>query len=58
MLNKYDKFHRNSEMASLSNYGLQNHKERPKGSTNNRDMVDKAKCGVVSEGGNEFVTYI
>ncbi len=21
MLNKYDKFHRNSEMASLSNYG-------------------------------------
>ena len=30
-------------MASLLNYKWQNRKERPNQSTNNRDMVEKAK---------------
>ncbi len=41
-------------MASSSNFKLQNRKERPNQSTNNGDMVDKAKRDVMSEG----VTYI
>ena len=37
-------------MVSLSNSRWQNRKERPHRSTNNEDMVDKAKRNIVSEG--------
>ena len=37
-----------SEMAFLSYSRWQNRKERPNGSTNNKDMVNKAKHDVVS----------
>ncbi len=38
-----------SEMVLLSNSRSQNRKERPNRSTNNGDMVEKAKYDVVSE---------
>ncbi len=38
-----------SEIAFSSNYRWQNRKESPNGSTNNGDMVDKAKRDVVSQ---------
>ena len=38
-----------SEMASLSNSRWQNREKRINRPTNNEDMVEKAKCEVVSE---------
>ena len=38
-----------AEMAFLSISRWQNRKERPNRSTNNEDMIEKAKCDVVSE---------
>ncbi len=43
-----------SEIASFLNFNLQNGKDRPNRSINNRDMVKKAKRNVMSEG----VTFI
>ncbi len=46
-----------SEMASLSNFKWQTRKKRPNRSTNNGNMVEKAKREVVSEGVTSISNY-